>query len=272
MNKVSLIICTVLMTAMVVISCGGSSSNEQTDATSSIEGSDEVLSINGNDEASSIEVTEEASSIEVTDEVSFNEVTIGNQLWMSENLNVDKFRNGEPIPEAKTREDWNRAGENGEPVWCYYDYDPANGEEYGKLYNWYAVNDARGLAPNGWYIPSDEDWGRLLDYLGGKKSNSYWGLGTKMKSDYGWVKNHKGESGNGTNESRFSGLPGGSCAGGSFSAMGKLGCWWSSTEVDGTDARYISLDNVMGIVGWGDQRKKHGFSVRCLRDNFSNRN
>jgi uncharacterized protein (TIGR02145 family) len=278
MKKVSLNLFAIVMTAMMLSSCGGSSSNEQNNAASSVEGGDEVLSIEIPEEASPIEVidevlinevTDEVSFSEVTDEVSFSEVTIGVQVWMSENLNVDKFRNGEPIPEAKTREDWNRAGENGEPVWCYYNYDPANGEEYGKLYNWYAVNDARGLAPKGWNIPSDDDWGRLLDYLGGKKSNSYWGVGTKMKSTYNWIQNHKGESGNGTNESRFSGLPGGSSDG---TGMGKIGFWWSSTEVDATDARYISLDNVMGLVGWHDTRKKHGFSVRCLRVNFSNMN
>jgi len=87
-----------------------------------------------------------------------NEVTIGNQVWMSQNLNVDKFRNGDPIPHAETREEWEKAGENRHPAWCYYDNDSANADKYGKLYNWYAVNDPRGLAPEGWKIPSHEDW------------------------------------------------------------------------------------------------------------------
>lgn len=72
------------------------------------------------------------------------EVKIGDQIWMTRNLNVDKFCNGDPIPETKTNEEWIKAGENGKPAWCYYDNDPANGEKYGKLYNWYAVNDPRG--------------------------------------------------------------------------------------------------------------------------------
>jgi uncharacterized protein (TIGR02145 family) len=63
-------------------------------------------------------------------------VTIGNQVWTTKNLNVDKFRNGDPILEVKTDEEWLKAGENKQPAWCYYNNDPANGEKYGKLYNW----------------------------------------------------------------------------------------------------------------------------------------
>lgn len=158
MKKVSLILSAVVMTAMMLSSCGGGASKE---------------------------------------------VTIGNQVWMSENLNVDKFRNGDPIPQAKTDEEWQEAGINQQPAWCYYDNDPANGEKYGKLYNWYAVNDPRGLAPKGWKIPSDEEWSRLTDFLGGERV-----AGTKMKYTDFWA-DYEGKSGNGTNESGFSGLPGG---------------------------------------------------------------
>lgn len=84
-------------------------------------------------------------------------IKIGNQTWMTENLNVDNFQNGDIIPEAKTTEEWEQAGKRQQPVWCYYDYDINNGKKYGKLYNWYAVNDPRGLAPKGWHIPSDEE-------------------------------------------------------------------------------------------------------------------
>jgi len=83
----------------------------------------------------------------------FKEVKIGEQIWMAENLNVDTFRDGTKIHEAKTREEWNNIGNMGEPAWCYYDNDRINGEKYGKLYNWYAVNDPRGLAPKGNPIP-----------------------------------------------------------------------------------------------------------------------
>lgn len=150
------------------------------------------------------------------------ELKIGDQIWSVKNLDVDTFRNGDPIPHAATDEQWEEAGENGTPAWCYYDNDPANGETYGKLYNWYAVNDPRGLAPEGWHIPSDDEWEILIDHLGGKDV-----AGTKMKSTSGWASN-----GNGTNESGFSGLPGGyrtfACA--EFLDVSEYGAWWSSAE------------------------------------------
>ncbi len=187
----------------------------------------------------------------------FNSITIGKQVWMSENLNVDKFRNGDPIPEAKTNEEWKKAGEKGEPAWCYYNNNPENGGRYGKLYNWFAVNDPRGLAPEGWKIPSDEDWTRLTDFLGGERF-----AGKKMKSISGWR-----HDGNGTNESGFSGLPGGSRNyGGSFFNIGEDGGWWSSTEASTYTAWYRYLYYYDGSVGRNGSTKEKGLSVRCLRD------
>ncbi|MFZ9583254.1 MAG: fibrobacter succinogenes major paralogous domain-containing protein, partial [Crocinitomicaceae bacterium] len=107
-------------------------------------------------------------------------VTIGTQVWMTKNLNVSTFRNGDPIPEAKTDEEWKKAGENQQPAWCYYDNNPANGAKYGKFYNWYAVNDPRGLAPEGYHVPTDAGWTQLSDYLGGEDV-----AGKKMKSTSG---------------------------------------------------------------------------------------
>lgn len=158
------------------------------------------------------------------------EVKIGDQIWMTENLNVDQFRNGDPIPEAKTEEEWNLAGEAKQPAWCYYQNDPVNGAKYGILYNWYAVNDSRGLAPEGWKIPSDEDWSCLADFLGGEDV-----AGKKMKYTDFWADN-EGKSGNGTNESGFSGVPGGHRSGRgffvNFGFIGYYGNWWSSNEED----------------------------------------
>jgi uncharacterized protein (TIGR02145 family) len=189
--------------------------------------------------------------------IQFNSVKIGNQVWMTENLNVERFRNGDPIPEAKTAEEWKRAGEKKQPAWCYYDNDPKNGAKYGKLYNWYAVKDSRGLAPTGWHIPSDAEWTKLTDFLGGIDA-----AGTKMKSTSGWVQN-----GNGTNSSGFNGLPGGyRGSSGTFNDIGELGTWWNSSE-DGTDgAWYRYLGCGSGNVSRGDYPKRDGFSVRCLRD------
>jgi uncharacterized protein (TIGR02145 family) len=187
----------------------------------------------------------------------FKEVKIGKQIWMAENLNVDKFRNGDPIPEAKTPEEWKRAGENKQAAWCYYNNDSENGKKYGKLYNWYAVNDARGLAPKSFHIPNDLEWTNLINNLGGESV-----AGKKMKSTNGWK-----ENGNGTNESGFNALPGGNRNFyGAFSYIGYSGYWWSSTEYTTIDAWYRYLDYGNGNVGRYSDNKKDGFSVRCLRD------
>jgi uncharacterized protein (TIGR02145 family) len=104
-------------------------------------------------------------------------VKIGSQIWCTKNLSITTFRNGESIPQAKTDEEWKSAGEKRQPAWCYYDNDPANGDDYGILYNWYAVNDSRGLAPEGYHIPSDSEWTTLTNFLGGESF-----AGKKIKS------------------------------------------------------------------------------------------
>lgn len=184
-------------------------------------------------------------------------VKIGHQIWMTKNLDVVKFRNGDPIQQAKTNEEWARAGKEGKPAWCNYDNDSANGIQYGKLYNWFAVNDLRGLAPAGWHVPKDPEWTILTDFLGGIEE-----AGTKMKSTSGWKKN-----GNGNNTSGWSGLPGGlSYSNGLFSSIGGYGGWWSSTADDASAAwarnLYYGHVNVAKITFY----KEGGYSVRCLRD------
>lgn len=188
----------------------------------------------------------------------FNEVVIGEQVWMRENLDVDTFRNGDPIPQAKTDEEWKIAGENGQPTWCYYENNPANGDRYGKLYNWYAVNDPRGLAPSGWHIPSDTEWTTLIDYLGG-----YAKAGTDMKSKNGWH-----EEGNGNNSSGFSGFPGGMryYDGSYFFFIGKNGYWWSSSEKDTNSAWFRNLVYNSNSLDRLADEKQSGLSVRCIRD------
>ena len=109
------------------------------------------------------------------------EIKIGAQTWTTKNLDVSKFRNGEAIPLAKTNAEWELAGQNKQPAWCYYENKGENGTTYGKLYNWYAVTDSRGLAPTGYHVPTDAEWKTLTDYLGGDSI-----VGTKMKSTNGW--------------------------------------------------------------------------------------
>lgn len=96
----------------------------------------------------------------------YKTVFIGSQTWMAENLNVDRFRNGDVIPEAKTDEEWKTACRNFQPAWCYYKNDPKNAAKFGKLYNFWAVIDSRGIAPNGWKVPSDDDFNKLKNSVG----------------------------------------------------------------------------------------------------------
>lgn len=190
----------------------------------------------------------------------FKTVTIGDQLWMAENLNVDEFRNGDPIPHAQTAEEWQRAGENEQPAWCYYDNDPANGKIYGKLYNWYAVSDWRGLAPEGWRISSDEDWEKLIKLLGGEDV-----AGGKLKATdttY-WQSPNTGA----TNEIGFTALPGGyRDLYGSFHGIGSYGLWWSATEFEAHYAWYRFVRYDLSDVGRDYSSKAVGVSVRCVRD------
>ena len=192
-------------------------------------------------------------------------VSIGNQVWCTKNLNVSKFRNGDPIPEAKTDEEWKKAAENKQPAWCYYNNNPANAEKYGKIYNGYAVRDSRGLAPVDYHIPTDRDWGLLADYLGLNMA------GFKMKSKYGWSGFRRvGEifSGNGSNSSGFSGTSGGNRASnGAFSSIGERCSWWTYAEYKPKNVSLKSFGDRL-FLGTAAQLGE-GCYVRCVLDNAS---
>ncbi len=182
---------------------------------------------------------------------------VGSRKWISKNLNMSTFVNGEPIPEAKTAGDWVNASDKKQPAWCYYNNDPSNGSSYGKLYNWYAVNDPRGLAPKGWHIPSDEEWTLMITNLGGESV-----AGSTIKSTSGWNSN-----GNGSNASGFNGLPGGfRYSIGKFSEVGKSSYWWSSTAFNAGSAGCLNLFNYNDRVSKSHDYKGCGFSVRCIKD------
>jgi uncharacterized protein (TIGR02145 family) len=187
-------------------------------------------------------------------------VTIGKQVWMLENLNVSTFKNGVAITELQDSDAWEKAGENKQPAWCYYNNDIKNGAKYGKLYNWYAVIDSNGLCPQGWHVPGDDEWMVLTDYLGGESV-----AGGKMK-DAGTISWGISNT-DATNSSLFSALPGGSRDyDASCSGVGYYGYWWSSTEykTDGAWAHFL-YDNVC-FAYRANGSKRLGLSVRCLRD------
>jgi uncharacterized protein (TIGR02145 family) len=187
----------------------------------------------------------------------YKTLKIGSQTWITENLNTDRFRNGELIPEAKTADEWELAEKNKQPAWCYYNNDSVNGEKYGKLYNWYAVNDSRGLAPLGYHIPSDFEWTTLTTYLGGEDIAA-----SKLKSNSGWI-----ENGNGTNSNGFSALPGGiRLLNGIFTNIGVNAYWWSSTEKHSSSAWNRFLGYGFVYVSKYDCSKSNGLSARCIKD------
>ena len=185
------------------------------------------------------------------------QITIGNQTWTLKNLDVATYRNGDPIPEVQALSTWTNLTTG---AWCYYENNTANGTTYGKLYNWYAVNDPRGLAPKGYHIPTDAEWTTLSSYLGGTVT-----AGGKMKEagTSHWLSPNT----NATNSSGFTGLPGGfRYSIGSFYSIGAFGYWWSSSEFNTSSALYRYLYYSGGYVDRDDLDKQNGFSVRCLRD------
>jgi uncharacterized protein (TIGR02145 family) len=188
-------------------------------------------------------------------ESDYPQVKIGDQIWMTTNLEVTTFRNDDSIPQAKTAEEWRKAGEKHQPAWCYCDMNPFSGTKYGKLYNGYAVNDPRGLAPKGWHIPSDGEWRQLIDFLGEESAVA------KLKSKEGWSDNK-----NGTNESGFAALPGGFYDGvQEISGIGDGGEWWSSTDTLSNRAFDRNIWDFPKVQR-GYPGKNQGLSVRCIRD------
>jgi len=186
-------------------------------------------------------------------------VIIGKQVWMQENLRTSTYRNGDTIVHAPKNTDW--AGLQ-KGAWCMVENSNTQCEIYGKLYNHFAVTDPRGLCPKGWRVPSEEDFTKLALFLGGEAV-----AGGKLK-DVGtscWQTPNLGAS----NESGFSGLPGGQrSSNGKFGNIGNIGSWWTSTKNQNNTAWSISLFAYTGgnAVYKYYQELNAGLSVRCIKD------
>ena len=187
---------------------------------------------------------------------SYPTVLIGNQFWMAENLKTTRFADGSVIPNVTDNDAWNQLST---PAWCNYNNSLANDLVYGKLYNWFTVSDPRNVCPSGWHAPTDAEWTILIDFLGGTNV-----AGGKMKTTTSWSSPNTGA----TNESNFSGLPGGTRYPnlGTFDDVGYYGYWWSSTESNTYNAWYRLLNYNNGSATRTSYFKQVGFSVRCLRD------
>jgi uncharacterized protein (TIGR02145 family) len=190
----------------------------------------------------------------------FPNVRIGNQVWMLKNLNVECFRNGDPIPHVQSNQEWESCGKQGKPAWCYYENKEEHGNTYGKLYNWFAVNDERGLAPVGWHVPSEDEWRQLINNSGGISK-----AGLNLKNHQGWS-SFLWNSGNGNNSSGFSAFPAGyRNPAGLFRDIEVIGDWWVSTEKQKTECKIMQLESWTTSIDLFSTKKAFGFSVRCLK-------
>ena len=199
----------------------------------------------------------------------YETVQIGEQCWFAENLQGENYKNGDAIPAGLSDDEWSTTssgalavygegssscnthspdGDACDPSWSLV--------EYGRLYNWYAVSDERGLCPMGWHVPTDAEFSTMTDGLGGNEI-----AGNHMKTTFGWDGN-----GNGTNSSGFSGLPGGYRANnGDFTEAGSYGYWWSSSPI-ASDAWGRYLPSANESVYRYQNELQDGFSVRCIQD------
>ena len=199
----------------------------------------------------------------------YETVQIGEQCWFAENLRSENYENGDLIPANLNDSEWENASSGAVAIFgegeggCFevsIDGDACDEawslHEYGRLYNWFAVDDTRGLCPSDWHVPSNEEWTTMTEYLGGASV-----AGGDLRASYGWP-----ENGNGSNLSGFSGLPGGyRYWTGSFSDAGNFGSWWSSTPA-GSSAWFRYLLPASPQVNGPAWDKRYGYSVRCIQD------
>lgn len=187
-------------------------------------------------------------------------VTIGNQVWLAENLKTTTYNDGKPITLEEDDTTWSNLTTG---AYCWYDNDKATyGNTYGPLYNWYAV-ETGNLCPDGWHVPTNAEWTALEDYL---TNNGYDGTeGTALKAISNWINSND----NGTDNYGFTALPGGARNGndGDFGNVECSGYWWSSTEFSSSNVWYRTLIySCSSILRDSSASKKYSFSVRCIRD------
>jgi uncharacterized protein (TIGR02145 family) len=184
----------------------------------------------------------------------FETIQIGNQTWMQENLDVERFRNGDLIPKVSDFEEWRKSYENEQPAWCYYENDSILGQKHGKLYNWYAVTDPRGLSPVGFHVPNKDEWEILFNtFKDTALTNGIDFWSNDVEND------HKG----------FRAIPSGGrfeeAAVEFFYYLNKEAWWWTTTEMDQHMAFCVSY-HVNYDAQISDYYKDTGMSVRCMKD------
>lgn len=188
----------------------------------------------------------------------YNVITIGNQIWIEENLKVTHYQNGDPIANVTDAAQWSMISTG---AYCWYNNYISSKTTYGGLYNWYAVVDARKIAPAGWHIPNESEWQALIDNLGGQAAS-----GGKLK-EMGTT--HWGSPNvEATNESGYTALPGGMrIRSGLFSNLGSTCHLWSNSPGNTGGGMNLVLESNTGSSFILENEKHCGFSVRCIKDN-----
>jgi len=189
-------------------------------------------------------------------------LTIGSQVWMAENLKTTKYRNGDPIPNVSDSLIWNHLLTG---AYCDYDNNPSNSIIYGRLYNWYTVDDPRNLCPSGWHSAKASEWSALLTFLG-------WDNNTGNKLKEPGITHWNYPNNGATNESGFTGLPGGLRAPQGFIQIINTAVWWTArdswwNENTAPSSVFLFYDRSdFGFIGTSIKGKIDGESVRCIRD------
>lgn len=204
----------------------------------------------------------------------YNTLIIGSQTWMKENLKTTKYRNGQSIPNVTNATSWSSLSTG---AWCDNNNDPSNGSYYGKLYNWYAVNDTRNIAPSGWHVPTDVEWTILENYLIANGYN-YDGTttGNKIAKSLATTTDWNTSTNTGAigtdltknNKSGFSGLPGGLryWSDGVFWDLDIIAYWWTNSAYNSVNAWMRGMGTADSELGRFYYGTNNGLSVRCIKD------
>jgi uncharacterized protein (TIGR02145 family) len=184
-------------------------------------------------------------------------VQIGDHLWMAENLKTTSYNNGDLIPLITDNSQWQSAASG---AYCPYENNAALAEDYGMLYNWYAITDSRTIAPPGWKIPDFDESIAFAKSLVGDKA-----VGGLLKETglTRWIAPNTGAS----NATGFTAVPGGiRWVNGSFSSLGYYGYWWCPSDNDETHSYAFGLNNASDSLKFYIGEKNYGLSVRCLKE------
>ncbi len=186
----------------------------------------------------------------------YRTIEIGSQVWTVENLRVSRFRNGDTIPHAVNFNEWEEITKKQRPGSCVFADKLKNEKEFGRLYNWFTVDDERNIAPEGWHVPTYAEWEELKKYLMENKSD-----GDDLKTTFGWKENS-----NGTDEYGFSAFPAGCRDNNGYNkGLGEYVSWWSMAGFGGSGIIFMLKYDSKSLTEL-HARKTSGRYIRLIKD------